>query len=150
MKRSTERILVTHQGTLPKPDDLREMIAAKSQGRPYDKEALAARTRAAVADAVRRQAECGIDCVNDGEMSKTTFSDYVSDRLGGLEPTAEQYVSPISGRDIREFPEYFAAQGTLGRATREVGVRRVVHSCTGPLTYTGQDAVRADIENFKA
>jgi 5-methyltetrahydropteroyltriglutamate--homocysteine methyltransferase len=111
---------------------------------------MAARIRSAVADAVRQQVASGIDCVNDGEMSKTSFSDYVSDRFGGIEPTPEPYVSPISGRDIREFPEYFAPRGTLGSSVRGAGVRRVVFACTGPLTYVGQDAVRTDIENLKA
>jgi 5-methyltetrahydropteroyltriglutamate--homocysteine methyltransferase len=150
MKRSTDRILVTHQGTLPKPEDLREMIAAKSHGQPYDRDALARRTREAVAEAVQHQIAIGIDCVNDGEMSKTSFSDYVSDRFGGIEPTPTPYVSPISGRDLREFPEYFEPRGPLGGFARGGGMRRVVFSCTGPLTYTGQDAVQTDIANLKA
>jgi 5-methyltetrahydropteroyltriglutamate--homocysteine methyltransferase len=147
MKRSTDRILVTHQGTLPRPDDLREMMRARSYGQPYDDQALAARTRSAVADGVRRQIEAGVDCINDGELSKTSFSDYVSDRFAGIESTPEPYVSPISGRDIRDFPEYFAAGGAFGR---RVGFRRVVFSCTGPLRYVGRASVQADVENFKA
>ena len=104
MKRSTDRVLVTHQGTLPRPDDLRDMLSARSGGQPRDRGALDERIQRAVKDAVRQQVECGIDVVNDGEMSKTSFSDYVSDRLGGLAPTAEPYVSPINGRHLREFP----------------------------------------------
>lgn len=150
MKHSTDRILVTHQGTLPKPDDLRELIAAKSQGRPYDKEALAEGVREAVAEAVRRQAAAGIDIVNDGEMGKTSFSDYVSERLGGLTPTAQPYVSPISGRDIKEFPEYFQRGITFGGRNVNLGVRRVVYQCTGPITYIGHAVLQADLDNFKA
>jgi len=151
MKRSNDRILVTHQGTLPKPDDLREMVSAKSQGLPYDKEAFARRVREAVAEGVRRQAETGIDIINDGEMGKTSFSDYVSERLGGLEPTPQPYVSPISGRDIREFPEYFQPRGSIPQAgARNQGIRRVVYQCTGPITYTGHAVLQADIENLKA
>jgi 5-methyltetrahydropteroyltriglutamate--homocysteine methyltransferase len=123
------------------------MLEAKTAGQPYDTEALATRIRSAVAEGVREQLACGIDCVNDGELSKTSFSDYVSDRFGGVEPTAQPYVSPISGRDIREFPEYFEQVGTLGRPR---GFRRVVFSCTGPLRYVGQQAVATDIANFKA
>src|ERR1041384_3638018 len=126
MIRSAERTLVTHQGTLPRPDDLRQMIENKSQGKDYDPKALAERVRSAVAEGVRRQIEVGIDCVNDGELSKTSFSDYVSDRFSGIEPTDRPYVSPISGRDIREFPEYFEAAGVLGRRG---GFRRVVFPC---------------------
>ena len=148
MKRSEHRILVTHQGTLPRPDEVRALVSAKSQGQPYDKEALASAVRTGVADAVKRQAEIGIDIVNDGELSKTSFSDYVSDRLGGLEPTSEPYVSPISGRDLKEFPEYFDTSRAFG--ARNVGLRRVVYQCTGPITYVGQANLQADIENFKA
>ena len=61
MKRSTERILTTHAGSLPQPDDLKEMVVAKNNGRPYDQEALARRVRSAVAEAVRKQLECGLD-----------------------------------------------------------------------------------------
>ena len=107
MQRSTDRIFITHQGTLPRPDDLREMMAARTRGEDYDADALAVRITRAVAEWVRRQVELGIDCVNDGELSKTSFSDYVCDRFSGIEPTDQPYVSPISGRDIRDFPEYF-------------------------------------------
>jgi len=147
MKRSTDRLLVTHQGTLPRPDDLRGLLEAKSGGQRYDRQALNDRVRSAVAEGVRRQLDVGIDCVNDGELSKTSFSDYVSDRLGGIEPTEKPYVSPISGRDIQEFPEYFEAAGVLGRRG---GFRPVVFQCTESLSYTGQAAVQADIDAFKA
>lgn len=149
MKHSTDRILVTHQGTLPRPDDIRDLVGARSHGDAYDSEVLAERVKEAVADGVRRQIETGIDIVNDGELSKTSFSDYVHERLTGLEPTAEPYVSPISGRDIREFPEYFARSGTLGPG-RAPAVRRVVFQATGPLKYTGHSVVQADIGNLKA
>jgi 5-methyltetrahydropteroyltriglutamate--homocysteine methyltransferase len=146
MQRSTNRILVTHQGTLPRPDDIRELMVARAAGQEIDQAKLATRVRAAVAEGVQRQIDCGIDCVNDGEMSKTSFSDYVSDRFAGIEPTDQPYVSPISGRDLKEFPEYFQTRGVLGRG----GVlRRVVFACNQPLTYVGQKAVQTDIENFK-
>ncbi len=147
MLRSTDRILVTHQGTLPRPDDLKTMMAARSRGEAYDAPRHGERVRESVAEAVRRQVDIGIDTVNDGELSKTSFSDYVSDRFDGIEPTDKPYVSPISGRDIREFPEYFGLVGALGRSP---GLRRVVFSCTGPLTYVGQSAVQTDIANFRA
>jgi len=145
MLRSTDRIQVTQQGTLAKPADLRAMIVAKSNGQPYDAAALAARTAAAVAEAVQAQIDCGIDSVNDGEMSKTTFSDYVCDRLGGLTPTAEPYVSPINLRDQQRFGEYF------NRPTgRGVGMRRVIYQAAEPLRYVGQAQVQADIANLRA
>ncbi len=149
MKRSTDRILVTHQGTLPRPDDLRDMLSARSSGQPYDSTALAERIQRAVQEAVQKQVECGIDIVNDGEMSKTSLSDYVSARLGGLAPTAQPYVSPITSRDIREFSEYFESRRGFGNR-QALGYRRVVFQCVAPLTYIGQNAVQMDIANFKA
>jgi 5-methyltetrahydropteroyltriglutamate--homocysteine methyltransferase len=68
---SNDRIMATHAGALPRPPDLRDLVLAKANGAPYDPAALAARLKSAVADVVRQQAECGLDCVNDGELSKT-------------------------------------------------------------------------------
>ncbi|MFN0073567.1 MAG: cobalamin-independent methionine synthase II family protein [Chloroflexota bacterium] len=152
MIRSTDRIRVTHQGTLPAPTELREMIAARREGRSVDNAALDRLVRTSVSEAVQRQVEIGIDSINDGEMSKSSFSDYVNDRLGGLAPTDEPYVSPISGRDQLNFPEYFSDSAPrFGRGQRvAVGMRRVVHQAVEPLTYTGQSTVQIDIENLKA
>jgi 5-methyltetrahydropteroyltriglutamate--homocysteine methyltransferase len=72
---STDRILTTHAGSLPRPLDLGDMVLAKANGAPYDPAALDERLKSAVAKVVRRKAECGIDCVNDGELSKTNFTD---------------------------------------------------------------------------
>jgi 5-methyltetrahydropteroyltriglutamate--homocysteine methyltransferase len=80
---STERIMTTHAGSLPRPADLRDLVVAKANGAPHDAEALGRRLKSAVAEAVRRQAECGLDCVNDGELSKTNFTDYVRWRIAG-------------------------------------------------------------------
>lgn len=145
MKRSTERILTTHAGSLPRPDDLREMLVAKEEGRPYDKEAFAQRVRSAVAEVVERQIASGIDIVNDGEESKRSFTTYARERLAGLETRPAgpgEGFQRIFGRDIQEFPEYFAGRPDL------LGGRQIV--CVGPLTYIGHEAVRADIENLKA
>jgi 5-methyltetrahydropteroyltriglutamate--homocysteine methyltransferase len=77
----TDRILTTHAGSLPRPDDLREMVLAKARSEPYDRAALDRRLEAAVKDIVRQQIECGLDIVNDGELSKPNFTDYVSSGL---------------------------------------------------------------------
>ena len=74
---STDRILTTHAGALPRPPDLREMVVARAEGAPYDAAGFDERLKSAVAEVVRRQIESGIDCVNDGELSKTNFTDYV-------------------------------------------------------------------------
>jgi len=145
MKRSTERILTTHAGSLARPDDLRDMLVARDEGRPYDPTVFAARVRSAVAEVVRSQIEVGLDVVNDGEQSKRNFTTYARERLGGVEarPRApgEQVLAKIYGRDAAEFPEYFAGRGNL--AGREA-------VCTGPLTYVGRAVVQADIDAFKA
>src|SRR3990167_8837960 len=86
MKRSTSRILTTHVGSLPRPQDLMVMMEAKRAGKPFDGEAFAPRLRSAVADMVRKQVELGIDIVDDGELGKPSFLTYVHERLGGCEP----------------------------------------------------------------
>ena len=84
MKRSTERILTTHVGSLPRPDDLIRTMFAKQEGVPVDPVALEARTRLAVAATVKRQLDAGVDVVSDGEMSKPSYVTYISDRLDGF------------------------------------------------------------------
>jgi len=74
MKRSTDRILTTHTGSLARPKDLLDLMKAKENREPYDSALYEDRVRRAVADVVRQQSECGIDVVNDGEQSKTGFS----------------------------------------------------------------------------
>lgn len=148
MKRSTERILTTHAGSLPQPDDLKEMVVAKNNGRPYDQEALTRRVRSAVAEVVRKQIDCGLDIVNDGELGKANFSRYVRERLSGfVERPAkpEERPSTIFGRDLKEFPEYFQKRLTTMRGEN---VWRVF--CNEPLKYIGHAAVKAEIETFKA
>ena len=148
MKRSTERILTTHAGSLPQPDDLKEMVVAKNNGRPYDQEALTRRVRSAVAEVVRKQIDCGLDIVNDGELGKANFSRYVRERLSGfVERPAkpEERPSTIFGRDLKEFPEYFEKRLTTMRGEN---VWRVF--CNEPLKYVGHAAVKAEIETFKA
>jgi len=145
MRQSAERILTTHAGSLARPDDLRELLTAKDERRPFDSAALAARARGAVAEVVRRQAAVELDIINDGEQSKRNFTTYARERLGGIDERAlksgERPLAMIYGRDAAEFPEYFAGRGNL--AGREA-------VCVGPLTYLGHEAVRADIANFQA
>jgi 5-methyltetrahydropteroyltriglutamate--homocysteine methyltransferase len=143
MLRSDSRIRVTHQGTLPRPSQLTELIRARAAGDRVDEHALADRVKQAVADVVDEQLATGIDSVNDGEMSKSSFNDYVSQRIDGIEKTSEPYFSPITGRDNRDFPEYYATRAVGG------GYRRV-YRCTAPLRYAGEAQLRTDIDNFKA
>src|SRR5215813_11913141 len=146
MKRSTERILVTHAGTLPQPKELKEMLDAKNEGKPYDHEAYSRRVRSAVAEGVRQQVDCGVDIINDGELGKPNFSRYARERLSGFverQARSEERPSTIYGRDLKEFAEYFQRRTATMRGEN---VWRVF--CNGPLKYIGHDAVKADIENF--
>ncbi|MBI2087845.1 MAG: cobalamin-independent methionine synthase II family protein [Deltaproteobacteria bacterium] len=148
MKRSAERILVTHAGSLPQPVDLREMVIAKSSGQPYDRDAFARRLRSAVAEVVRKQIDSGIDIINDGEFGKPSFLSYARDRLSGFEerpPRPEDRPAMIFGRDLADFPEYFEK---LGDAIRGRHAKKFF--CVAPLKYVGHAAVKTDIENFKA
>jgi 5-methyltetrahydropteroyltriglutamate--homocysteine methyltransferase len=149
MKRSTERILTTHAGSLPRPEDLRDVLVAKDEGRPYDQATFATRLRSAVGAVVQQQIMSGLDIINDGELSKRSFSTYARERLAGCEerlPTPDESPSMISGRDMPEFAEYFASRGGFGGAS--ANARQVF--CIEPLTYRGHAAVRADIEHFTA
>jgi len=148
MKRSTDRCLTTHAGSLPRPTDLLEMIQAKESGRPYDQQAYAARVRGAVAEIVRKQAELGLDIVDDGEMGKPGFIPYVNERLGGFEPSKEAVGSPwATSREATAFPEYYE---WASRAMPSPAARSVHMVCTGPITYKGQQHVQRDMENLKA
>src|SRR5262245_20552503 len=149
MQRSTERILTTHAGSLPRPDDLWDMIMAKDAGQPYEQEAFDTRVRSAVAEVVQQQIASGINIINDGEESKRSFSTYVRERFHGWEerpPQPDERPSLISGRDIAEFPEYFVTRGGFGGSS--ANARQIF--CTGPLTYIGHAAVQADIAHFQA
>ena len=143
MKGSSERILTSHAGSLPRPNDVRALLAAKHAGEPYDRATFAAQVTTAVHQVVRQQLQSGIDVINDGELSKINFTSYARERLGGVtQKKREPGQAPfkIWGRDEAEFPEYFAAIN--------LGVDYAV--CSGPLKYVGHDAAQADIKNFKA
>jgi 5-methyltetrahydropteroyltriglutamate--homocysteine methyltransferase len=144
---STDRILTAHAGSLPRPDDLREMVLAKARAEPHEPAALEARLKSAVADIVKRQVECGLDIVNDGELSKPNFTDYVLGRIAGCEkrPGTGRRKLDIIARDERKFAGYFAGHpraGFTGGQTLPV--------CVGELRYVGQAELQRDIGNFKA
>jgi 5-methyltetrahydropteroyltriglutamate--homocysteine methyltransferase len=141
LKRSTDRILTTHVGSLPRPADLVEMLMAKDQGRLPDANALDARVRDAVAECVRLQTDAGIDIVNDGEWSKPDYSTYVKDRFTGFE--GDETPSQAIGRDMADFPEFTPFRiGGLNTLTRPM--------CNGPIAWKDFGAVKRDIANLKA
>src|SRR3989441_9804408 len=148
MKRSTDRILTTHAGSLPRPDDVLELIKAKSTGRHYDHDGYTTRVRAAVREIVSKQAQLGLDVVDDGEMGKPGFIPYVNERLSGFEPNTDAAGSPGSGsREVRAFPEFYE---WFGRAMPSPPARAMHMVCRGPIAYTGHKHVQADIENLRA
>jgi 5-methyltetrahydropteroyltriglutamate--homocysteine methyltransferase len=144
---STDHILTTHAGSLPRPDEVREMVLAKARGEPVDQALLDGRLRTSVAEVVKRQIECGLDIVNDGELSKPNFTDYVLARIAGCEKRSGsgRRRLDIIARDERKFAGYFAAHP---RSASSLG--RTLPICTGELRYVGQSELQRDIDNFKA
>ncbi len=156
MKRSTERILTTHVGSLARPDELVPLLKAKDRGQPYDADAYARLVRAAVAETVRKQSEAGIDVVTDGEQGKASFFGYVVERFTGFErrpsPPGQEGNARGTSREYRAFPDYYAWSEKIAEwAGGRGGDRRHgIDVCTGPVTYKGQAAIRGDIETLKA
>ena len=138
MKRSTERILTTHTGSLPRPRDLTAMLEAIDAGTAPDPAVFEARVRRAIADVVRRQVDAGVDVVNDGEQGKVGYSTYVRHRLTGFD--GERAV-PMRA-DWADFPE---AAERLGRSS---AVARP--SCNGPIDWKDRTAVDKDVANLRA
>jgi 5-methyltetrahydropteroyltriglutamate--homocysteine methyltransferase len=150
MKQSTERILTTHVGSLPRPPDLLRMIQAKERGGGFDGEAFASRVKEAVAEVVLKQAEAGIDIIADGEMGRFGFIPYVNERLTGLEarPNPGGEGTWARSREHLAFPEYYAWAAEMPGAAG--GAQRNQWVCTGPIAYKGQEALARDIDNLKA
>jgi 5-methyltetrahydropteroyltriglutamate--homocysteine methyltransferase len=124
------------------------MLVAKDEREPYDRDALSNNILAAVTDVVRKQIECGVDIINDGEQGKSGFSRYTRERLSGLveRPPAPGYrPTSIFARDEVDFREYFHRGGRTS-----VGHHARVFFCSEPLKYIGHAAVKADIDHFKA
>ncbi len=148
MKRSTDRILTTHVGSLIRPQALQDFMRAKQGGQPYDHAAYAACLKAAVADVVRRQAEVGIDVISDGEFGKAiSWNQYVVERLSGFEQRAipAGFRPGVPGADRTRFKDFYAELDA-----REPMANAKMVACIGPVKYVGQEIVRRDIANFKA
>jgi 5-methyltetrahydropteroyltriglutamate--homocysteine methyltransferase len=139
MRRSLERILTTHAGSLYRPPDLLEMINARTLGEPVDAERFTEELRQAVGDVVSKQVTCGIDVVDDGELSKPSFADFIVDRIRGFEGENPDQVFPNRRLD---YPEYYVGQPP------PVGARRPL--CVGPLGWKDKGALRTDIENLRS
>ena len=148
MKRSADRILTTHAGSLPRPHDLLDLMKARLSGQPYDPAAYDQRVRSAVADIVKKQVETGIDVVSDGEQSKPGFFSYVGERLDGLEPRPGKKTGYFAA-EVKTFPEYYEdyfKQAMLGGTVAPF----VPLVCTGSIKYRDLAPLKRDIENLKA
>jgi 5-methyltetrahydropteroyltriglutamate--homocysteine methyltransferase len=148
MKRSTERILTTHVGSLIRPQPLQDFLRAKQAGRPFDQGTYAKCLSDAVAAVVREQAQAGIDVVSDGEFGKSiSWSQYVLERLSGFERRpVKPGGNPFQrGADRERFAEFYAELDA-----REEIATRTDSVCVGPIAYTGQAELQRDIDNFRA
>jgi 5-methyltetrahydropteroyltriglutamate--homocysteine methyltransferase len=145
MANNSKRILTTHTGSLPRPPELMAMVEAREEGRLNDPSAFDACVAAAVDEIVRRQFESGVDIVNDGEVSKISYSTYVKDRLTGFEAEGTLFGSGFALADFKEFPELAA------RMFERAGTAKVkAPMCDGPIKYKDLREVQTDIANLKA
>ncbi|MBV9944207.1 MAG: cobalamin-independent methionine synthase II family protein [Solirubrobacterales bacterium] len=134
-----DRIRTTHAGSLPRPDDLADMIWSRMDGQQVDEPELEARIESAVAEVVGKQREAGIDFISDGEMSKTGFSTYVNERFSGFEGRSE-----FQADDVADFPNL-----AMRLFATPAMAHLVFSNCVGPVELSDKDAVHRDIECLK-
>jgi 5-methyltetrahydropteroyltriglutamate--homocysteine methyltransferase len=148
VQQNSDHIQTTHIGSLPRPHDLLDLLKAKYAGQSYDERALDAVLRRAVADCVKKQVDCGIEVVTDGEYSKPGFFTYIRERFDGFEQRPDQKLI-IFQEEIAAFPEYYAQyfkEAMMGGAILPI----VPVVCTAPVRYKGEAKLRVDIANLKA
>jgi len=141
MRRSRDRILTTHTGSLPRPADLDQLIADREADRKVDEAAFAKQVQIAVADIVASQLAVGVSVVGDGEMGKPGYSTYVKDRLTGFEGTGR----PLTSVEGVQFPELTPTTASGAPLLRAMNIP----ACNGPITLRDPKAVLRDIENLK-
>ena len=137
-----ERILTTHVGSLPRPQDVVDLVLAEDHGEPVDRATFERVVGAAVADRVRRQAEAGVDFVSDGEMSKIGYATYIRHRLSGFEVGEVPRATPADLDAYPVFRDRLASSGATARYTRPI--------CRGPITYEHTQPVERDLARFAA
>jgi len=148
VRHSSNRILTTHVGSLARPANVLDLLWAKERREAYDAGVFETAVRDAVSGIVARQRDLGIDVVNDGEQSKSSFLTYIAERLTGFSPSEKQGEDLwVESRETIAFPEFYDAH----RKAREGLVAKPVKLvCTGPVTYCGHAALKRDIANVKA
>ncbi|HUI95753.1 MAG TPA: hypothetical protein VLX44_08380 [Xanthobacteraceae bacterium] len=148
VQQNTDHIQTTHIGSLPRPHPLLDLLKAKYARQPFDAAQLDAVLAQAVADCVRRQVECGIEIVTDGEYSKPGFFTYIRERFDGFTSRPDQKLI-IFQKEVSAFPEYYAQyfkEAMMGGAILPL----VPVVCTGPVKYKGEAKLQTDIANMKA
>jgi len=153
MRRSSERVLTTHVGSLIRPQSLLPLIGAKQSGQPYDRELYWKRLAESVTEVVRQQAAAGIDVPSDGEFGKSiSWSQYALERLSGFErrPVAPAASRFARGADRTRFAEFYAELDAASGPPATAGASVGEAVCVAPIRYTGQAEVQRDIANFKA
>ncbi|MDA0652396.1 MAG: methionine synthase, partial [Proteobacteria bacterium] len=149
MRRSTDRILTTHVGSLPRPGELIEIMIAQDKGETVDAASFETKLESAVGNVVKKQVELGVDIVDDGEFSKRGFAVYAHERLGGLEPTGKARPSPwADSRESRAFPEFYAPEKSAKDKKPTPSTMQM--ACVAPLTYKGQALLQRDLGNLRA
>jgi 5-methyltetrahydropteroyltriglutamate--homocysteine methyltransferase len=145
MKTSTDRILTTHTGSLPRPLPLRDVLLSREKGEAIDPAAFEAATAAAVDDVVTQQVACGIDVVSDGEMSKPSYATYIRHRVEGIAPdprAAEKGRDIMIGNDLLAHPDFANRRRNFSDSP--------FPGCIGPLKYKDRNAVDRDLAHLAA
>ena len=148
LQQNSDHIQTTHIGSLPRPHSLLDILKAKYSGQPYDESRLNAVLTQSVADSVRKQVECGVEIVTDGELSKPGFFTYIRERFEGFESRPNQKLI-LFQQEVSAFPEYYAQyfkEAMMGGAILPI----VPVVCIGPVKYKGEAKLQADIANVKA
>jgi 5-methyltetrahydropteroyltriglutamate--homocysteine methyltransferase len=141
LRLSTERILTTHVGSLPRSQAVVDMLFARENGAPYDADAFDRVMTAAVAQTVSRQVRVGLDCVSDGETSKISYATYIKDRLSGFGGDNERLIAA----DLQPYPDFRAK---LALFAGKQSFKR--QSCVGPIAVTERESLRKDLANLRA
>jgi 5-methyltetrahydropteroyltriglutamate--homocysteine methyltransferase len=151
MKTSTERILTTHVGSLPRPPDLLEFLEARETGRPFEQAALDARLSLAVREVVEKQVAAGIDGVCDGELGKISYTFYVRHRLSGITAFRgggiERPPQTAAHRDLLDHPDFMERLNQARGGTAWFS-REAVPCCTGPVAYENRAPLEIDLQNL--
>src|ERR1700760_1258765 len=148
LQQNTDRIQTTHIGSLPRPHDLLDLLKAKFAGQPVDQATLDKTIAAAVTNCIRKQVECGVDIVTDGEFSKPGFFTYIQERLEGFEARPNQKLI-LFQQEVGAVPEYYAEYfKTAMSGGALIPITPVI--CVGPVKYRGEKHVQIDIDNLKA